>query len=74
MTPREIAEAINRHARECLILFKPTYDVVDRGEAQINAAILAERERCAKVAEGMWHALHKDIAAAIRKDPTNDPA
>lgn len=39
-------------------------------ERAVQEAVLIERERCAKVAEDMWHALHKDIAAAIRKDPS----
>ena len=41
-------------------------------EERIRVAVLVERERCAQVAEGMWHAAHKDIAAAIREDPEKD--
>ena len=44
----------------------------------LRAAILAERERCAKVAEGdnllgLGHGIiRQEIAAAIRKEPTDD--
>jgi len=49
-TAREIATAINLHSRECFLCIKPDYDVIDRGERMIRAAVQAETERCYKVA------------------------
>lgn len=36
---------------------------------EIRAAVAAERERAAKVAEGGLYLIHFEIAAAIRKEP-----
>lgn len=55
----------------CPIQHAPAADckVCDDIEKALIAAVAFGTERAAGVAESMWHASHKDIAAAIRKPP-----
>ena len=78
MTAEDIPEDIMRSAKECSdqlpVDWNPDNDA--EGVCLIALAILAERERCAKLAEAMkdepcsgpeWAAACADIADAIRK-------
>ncbi len=50
----------------------PKYVKLDEHASEVAAAVEAERERCAGIADGHWSMFPKKIADAIRKEPTDD--